>query len=66
MNVKRLQYFANNITGQIVKVTKVIRPSIESRKKDLCMVKNVVNNKIDDSSARYLLSDSLRRKYYAI
>jgi hypothetical protein len=66
MNVKRLQYYASINTGNVVRVTKVIRPDTVTRKNDLCMVKDVVNDKIVDSSARYILSDSLRRKYYEI
>lgn len=66
MHVKRLQYYENILTGTLVKVTKVIRPAINTRKKDLCLVKDVSCGRIDDNTGRYILSDSLRRKYVAV
>jgi hypothetical protein len=67
MKIKRLQQFMSRTTGQVVKVTKVIRPdATTTRKKDLCMVKDVIDGVIVDKTARMILSDSLRRKYIPV
>ena len=66
MHVKHLQYYENRLTGTFVKVTKVIRPALNTRKKDLCLIKNLSLGQLDNNSGRYILSDSLRRKYVAV
>lgn len=63
MLVKRLQQFTHLNSGNTVKVTKVIKQPIESRKKDLCLVTDVVNGKLVKGTERLLVSETLRRHY---
>ena len=63
MQIKRLQQFISRTTGQVVKVTKVIRSDVNSRKQDLCRVSDVVGGVLQTKTARMIRSDSLRRRY---
>jgi hypothetical protein len=62
MKINVRQIFALKTTGKQVKVTKVIRTGFGSTT-DLCRVISVVNGKSIPSSARVILSDSIRRRY---
>lgn len=62
--IKRLQNFVSDYSDQIIRVTKVTKVNLESRKHDLCKVCNVSpNGVIDASTRRTVKSDSIRRHY---
>ena len=63
MLVKRLQQYVHQNSGTTVKVTKVIKQPIESRKKDLCLVTDVVDGKLVKGTGRLVVSETLRRHY---
>jgi hypothetical protein len=66
LKIKRLQQFISRTTGQVVKVTKVTRPDVISRKTDLCRITDVVDGKLKPKTARLILADSLRRRYIKV
>lgn len=64
MEIKRLQLFMHQDNLKIVKVTKVTRPNINSRKFDVCRIVEVSKTgHIIPGTAKEVLSDSLRRRY---
>ena len=63
MLVKRLQQFTHLTSGIVVKVTKIIKPEIKSRKKDLCLVTNIIDGNLVKGTERYIVSETLRRHY---
>lgn len=66
MQVKRLQKYMSLTSGNVVKVTKVVRPMTESRKQDLCLVTNIINDKAVKGTERYVVSETLRRHYLLV
>jgi hypothetical protein len=64
-SIKRLQQFVNRITGQKVRVTKITKTELASRKHDVCEICNVKENGLaDKTTARTVKADSIRRHYF--
>ena len=66
MKINRLQIFALRSTGDLVRVTSVVRSGFRTTKQDLCMISEYVNGKTVKNTGRFILSDSLRRRYFAV
>lgn len=62
MKIKQRQQFASKATGQIVKVTKVIRNTWNPERDD-CYVTDVKDGQLVKGTRRVVYADSLRRKY---
>ena len=65
MKVSRFESFKSKQTGALIKVSKVVRSTANSRS-DNCVVRNYENGKPQPGSVRVVFADSIRRRYWKV
>jgi len=65
MHIKTQQKFKSRRTGDVVKVTKIARSTIDS-KWDQCILADTKSGRVIQGTQRVVFADSIRRRYFAV